>query len=189
MAFLFIVQEKSVFPNPETLLISPFKEIWGRDKSKEKHFALEEFAYIEFMSSMKKSNPYRQYQEKEKKEKIKAAIITQDNWKADELVLEGIDKIKSFQKEASTTYNYYMSAKRAAEKMTAFFNTVDIREVNPKSLNPIYKPRDITSAINDLEKNLSNLKALEKKVAEELYEETKNRGQKEISFFADPESI
>ena len=77
-----------------------------------------------------------------------------------------------------------MSAKKAAEKMTDFFNTVDIREVNPKSLNPIYKPRDITSAINDLEKNLSNLKALEKKVAEELYEEIKNRGQKEISFLS-----
>ena len=34
MAFLFIVSEKSVFPNPETLLISPFKDIWARDKSK-----------------------------------------------------------------------------------------------------------------------------------------------------------
>ena len=36
MAFLFIVSEKSVFPNPETLLISPFKDIWARDKGKKK---------------------------------------------------------------------------------------------------------------------------------------------------------
>ena len=53
MAFLFIVTEKTVFPNTETLLISPFKDIWKRDKTKQKHHALEEFAYIEFMSSMK----------------------------------------------------------------------------------------------------------------------------------------
>ena len=189
MAFLFIVSEKTVFPNPETLLISPFKDIWKRDKSKQKYMALEELAYIEFMSSMKKSNPYRQYDDKMKEKKVREAVITKKGWAPDELIREGVAKIMQFHKEASTTYNYYMGAKKAAEKMTQFFNEVDISEVNPKSFNPIYKPKDITGAINDLEKNLANLKALEKKVEEELYEETKNRSNKEISFFADPESL
>ena len=36
MAYLFEVQEKTVIPNTETLLLSPFKEIWERDKSKKK---------------------------------------------------------------------------------------------------------------------------------------------------------
>lgn len=189
MAFLFIVSEKTVFPNPETLLISPFKDIWKRDKSKNKYTALEELAYIEFMTSMKKSNPYRQYEEAKKEEKIRQAVITNNDWEPDELVKQGMHKVVQFHKEASTTYNYYMGAKKAAEKMTKFFIEVDITAVNPKTFNPTYKPRDITSAINDLEKNLSNLKALEKKVEEELYEETKNRSNKEISFFADPESL
>ncbi len=189
MAFLFTVSEKTVFPNPETLLVQPFKEIWGRDKSKEKYNALEEFAYIEFMSSMKKSNPYRQYSEKDKESKVRKAVITRTDWEPDELIIQGIHKVKQFQKEASTTYNYYMAAKKAAEKMQDFFMEVDINAVNEKTLNPIYKPRDITSALNDTEKVLSNLKTLEKKVEEELYEETKNRSNKEISFFADPESL
>jgi hypothetical protein len=189
MAFLFTINAKTVFPNAETLLINPFKEIWARDKDKNKHTALEEFAYIEFMSSMKKSNPYRQYTQKLKPEKIKADIITKENWEPDELVISAIHKVMEFHKEASTTYSYYLGAKKAAEKMTDFFNEVDINQVNPKTLNPIYKPRDITSAINDLEKNLTNIKALEKKVEEELYEETKNRSSKQVSPFADPESL
>lgn len=189
MAFLFTVSEKTVFPNAETLLIQPFKEIWERDKTKEKYNALEEFAYIEFMSSMKKSNPYRQYGEKDKEGKVRQAVITREDWKPDDLIVQAIHKVREFQQEASTTYNYYMAAKKAAEKMQEFFEEVDITAVNPKTFNPIYKPRDITSALNDTEKVLSNLKSLEKKVEEELYEETKNRGKKEISFFADPESL
>lgn len=189
MAFLFLVSEKTVFPNPETLLISPFKDIWNRDKTKDKQNALEEFAYIEFMSSMKKSNPYRQYPESEKEGKVREAVITREGWKPDNLIHVAMDKIKQFQVEASTTYNYYMAAKRAVEKMQNFFNTVDITEVNEKTLNPIYKPKDITNALNDTERVLGNLKTLEKKVEEELYEETKNRSNKEVSFFADPESI
>lgn len=189
MAFLFTVTEKTVFPNPETLLISPFKDIWDRDKTKAKIKALEEFAYIEFMSSMKKSNPYRQYNEKDKEGKVRQAVITQEKWEPDVLIKQGIHKVFQFQKEASTTFNYYMAAKKAAEKMQNFFMTVDVTEKNEKSGTPVYKPRDITSALNDTEKVLSGLKSLEKKVEEELYEETKNRSNKEISFFADPESL
>lgn len=189
MAFLFEITGKNVFPNAETLLISPFKEIWARDKSKEKYDALEEFAYIEFMASMRKSNPYRQYGKDLKESKIRQAVITREDWEPDELIKKAIHKMHEFQTEASTTYNYYIAAKTAAEKMQEFFNEVDVTAVNPKTLNPIYKPRDITSALNDTEKVLSNLKSLEKKVEEELYEQTKNRSNKEISFFADPESL
>jgi len=189
MAFLFTVTEKTVFPNAETLLISPFKDIWERDKTKQKIYALEELAYIEFMTSMKKSNPYRQYPETQKGKKVREAVITVDGWEPDELVKQAMHKVTMFQKEASTTFNYYVAAKRAAEKMQNFFLEVDINAVNEKTMNPLYKPRDITSALNDTEKVLSNLKSLEKKVEEELYEETKNRSNKEISFFADPESL
>lgn len=189
MAYLFKVEGKAVIPNTETLLISPYKEIWERDKTKGKEFAIEDFAYIEFMSSMKKSNPYRQYPEDKKHTVIKNAIITRENWDIDPLITQGINKIEKFQEEASTTYGYYMAAKRATEAMKDFFETVDIGERNFKSGSPIYKPRDITSALNDTEKVLSNLKSLEKKVEEELYEETKSRANKVISPFANPNSL
>lgn len=189
MAFLFNVEGKAVFPNTETLLLYPFKDIWDRDKSKSKENALEELTYIEFMTSMKKTNPYRQYPEGKKDEVVRQDVITQIDWQPDELVKEAMQKIMQFQQGASTTYNYYMAAKKAAEKMQEFFEDVDINERNMKSGNPIYKPGDITRALNDTEKVLANLKSLEKKVEEELYEETKTKGGKEISPFASRNSL
>jgi len=189
MAFLFIVENKVVAPNPETLLIEPFKSIWERDKTPNKVYATEDFAYIEFITSLKKSNPYRQYPENKKHDILVEEIITREDWTPDGLVQEAIRKLGTFQKEASTTYNYYMAAKIAAEKMQEFFRDVDINERNEKTMNPIYKPRDVTSALNDTEKVLANLKALEKKVEEEIYETTKNRADKQISPLAHPSSL
>ena len=42
--------------------------------------------------------------------------------------------------------------------MRGFFDEVDLNEKNLKSGNPLYKPKDITSAIVDTEKVLANLK-------------------------------
>ena len=189
MAFLFEINDKVVFPNAETLLIRPFKQIWERDESPAKHNALEEFAFIEFITSMKKTNPYKDYGEDKKYEVIVDAVITQENWEPDELVKEGIEYLENIQKHGSATYSYYMSVKRAAENMKEFFDNVDLSERNFKSGNPIYKPSDITRALNDTEKVLANLNALKKKVEEDLYEETKNRSDKKISPFADPKSL
>lgn len=189
MSLLFQIEGKAVFPNSETLLISPFKEIWDRDRTPGKENAIQEFAYIEFMTSMLKSNPYREYPEDRKDTVIRADIITQIDWQPDDLVLQAMEKVKEWQEDGSISYTYWMSNKKAAEKMIDFFNTFDINEVNPKTLNPIYKPRDITSAIADAEKTLTTLNALKKKVDEEVFESTRNKGDKIISPFADPNSL
>jgi hypothetical protein len=189
MAYLFQINGKAVFPNPETILISPFKEIWERDLSKDKENAIQEFAYIEFMTSMLKSNPYREYPEVKKDEIIRKDIITQIDWNPDDLVLEGMKKIQELQKEGSITYTYWMSNKSAIEKMIDFFNNFDIDERNFKSGMPIYKPKDITSAVADAEKTLGTLSALKSKVEEELYEKSKMRSDKVISPFANPDSL
>lgn len=189
MSHLFKIDDKVVFPNAETLLIEPFKSIWKRDKTKGKEEAVEDFAYIEFMTSMLKSNPYRQYPEEDKHNVIKKAVITRKGWRVDKLIKEAMEQIKIFQEDGSTTYGYYLAAKMAAEKMKDFFMEVDINERNFKSGTPVYKPTDITRALNDTDKVLSNLKALEIKVEEELFEQVKNKANRIVSPFADPDSI
>lgn len=188
-AFLFEVNGKAVFPNAETLLIYPFKDIWERDLTTDKVNAIQEFAYIEFMTSMLKSNPYREYPEDKKEEVIKKDIITQLDWKPDELIVAGMEYIIEKQKEGSITYTYWLSNKAAIEKMINFFNNFDIDERNPKTFMPIYKPKDITSAVADAEKTLTTLNALKNKVEEELYESNKTRSGKVISVFANPDSL
>ena len=189
MSVLFEVRDKFVVPRAETLLTPPFKQIWERDTDPNKDTAIKEFTYIEFMTSHMKSNPYRGYPEKEKPIKIIEECVPIPGWKPDELVEQGMEKIVDFHINASVTYRYYISAKAGAEKMMDFFDTFDMESVNLKTGNPVYKPRDITSALNDTSKILQNLNELKKKVEEELFESTKNKGDKEISYFATRESM
>ena len=53
MSLLFTIESKIVKPYTETLLISPFREIWERDTNAGKFTAIDEFTYIEFMTSVK----------------------------------------------------------------------------------------------------------------------------------------
>jgi hypothetical protein len=189
MAYLFEVQNKTVIPTTETLLTEPYKTIWERDKTEKKEIAIKEFSYVEFITSMKKSNPYRQYPEEKKHEVLFEALNFDKKWKPDKYIEQAIEKLRQLQKKGSSTYSYYMAAKSAAEKMKDFFEQVDLNERNFKTGLPIYKPKDLTSALNDTEKVLGNLKALEKKVEEELYDDSKTRSQKVIGYFANPESL
>lgn len=188
-AYLFEINGKAVFPKETTLLLSPFKDIWERDESKDKEIAIMEFGYIEFMTSMLNSNPYREYPDEKRHDVLMHEYIINKDWEPDELVNKGMEFIINKQMEGSVTYRYWMSNKAAIEKMIDFFNNFDIDERNPKTFMPIYKPKDITSAVTDAEKTLTTVDALKKKVEEELYESNKMRSGKVVSPFANPDSL
>ena len=189
MSFLFKIQDRAVFPNPETIMIYPFNEIWERDISPKKEVAMQEFAYIEFMISMMKSNPYREYAEEMKELKIRQEVIVEIGWQPDELVQAGMDKLVELQTEGSLTYRYWIASKIALEKQIKFFEEVDINERNPKTFAPIYKPKDVPDAVANAEKVLTTINGLKTKVDEELFESSKMRSDKTISPFADPNSL
>lgn len=189
MSLLFKVENKRVVPHVETLLLYPFNEIWERDNTEDKTEAIEDFTYIEFMGSVKKTNPFSGYHSDIKASKIQEAIITREDWSPDTLIVIGIAVLEKMQREASVTYNYYISAKIAAEKMQNFFETFDINTVNTKTLNPLYKPKDITSALLDTSRVLQNLKELEEKVDNEIYESAKIKGKKEVSPLSRRDSL
>jgi hypothetical protein len=186
MSYLFNIIDRHVEPTVEVLLISPFKDIWERDKTRDKSVAIQELTYIEFVASVKKTNPYRDYSQDIIESKVKEGVIKIENWEADNLILKGIEYLKNIQKEGSLSYSYYLSAKKAAEKMRDFFDTFDINEKNFKTGNPVYKPSDITRALMDTSKVLENLTALSKKVDDELFEEVKLKANKKVSVFSDP---
>lgn len=189
MSWLFTVEGKKVVPHKETLLIYPYNEIWERDKSPGKELALREYSYIEFTMSMLKTNPYRGYSTIRKKEVLLNEIIKDESWVEDILIVEGMAKLKQFQTEASPTYSLYASALRAKDKLQNFLDNFDINERNEKTNLPIYKPKEITSALLDIDKVVTSLATLSKKVEEELYEAVKTKGQKDISPFANPNSL
>ncbi|MGL6108269.1 MAG: hypothetical protein ACRC0V_07775 [Fusobacteriaceae bacterium] len=189
MSYLFEIEEKRVYPKAEILLVNPFKEIWDRDKSKNKETAIKELSYAEFMTSMLRSNPFREYAEDRKEVEIKQVLNIPKDWKGDSKLQLVIDKLEEIQTEGSVTYRYWKSNKTVIEKLIEFFNNIDVNERNPKTSAPIYKPADITKAITDSEKVLISITTAKKKVEEELFETTRNRSDKKIGYFANPESI
>lgn len=181
MAFLFTVNNLVATPNVETLLIPPFNEIWERDVNKNKKTAIKEFTYIELMTSKKKSNPYASYSDDVRHLKLRDALFNKD-WEQDILIETALIKMQEFQFEASPTYSYYLSVLEATEKMKNFFKYFDINERNDRGV-PIYKPGEITRALNDTDKVLQNLNSMKEKVEQELFEQTKTRGNKQINYF------
>lgn len=77
---------------------------------------------------------------------------------------------------------------KAVEKLEDFFNNIDLDERN-RAGTPIYKPSDITKALNDTGKSNAKSNCFEGKVDEELLESTKTKGDKPISPFANPNSL
>jgi hypothetical protein len=188
MAYLFIVREKAVTPTPEVLTIEPFKSIWERDTDPNKVRALNEFKYIEFLTSRLKTNPYKGYAEDLRDQKLREDCYLGDGWAPDELVTAGIDKVHEFQRDASSNYQYLLAALTAAETLKEFFiNPAVLHMVNERG-TPVYKPKDVTNALKDTSEIIKNLAALETKVEEELYSETKVKSGKRISPFAKMES-
>ena len=181
MAFLFIVENSIAKPNTETLLITPFKEIWERDSTSDKSRAIKEFTFMELMTSKKKTNPYAGYADEARFEKLQLILFDED-WEPDTLVEQGMIKIAEFQKEASPTYSYYLSVLEATEKMKSFFTSFDINEVNDKGAR-VFKPNEIVMAISNTDKLLQNLHSMKDKVEQELFEQTKTRGMKNINPF------
>lgn len=189
MAYLFIVEGQAVIPTPEVLLTSPFKEIWDRDEDPNKDNARAEFKYMEFMTSSLRTNPYKGYSGIQKEIKIKEACGFDQDWTPDDLVQQGMEIIEEFQIEASENYQYYLSALKAAEELKKFFSTPNILKSVDDKGKPIYKPRDITSALKDTESIITNLNGLKNKVEEELFTKKKVRSDKKISPFAKKESF
>lgn len=186
MAYLFELIGNRAKPVTEALLIYPFKEIWSRDGSTNKSNAIKEFTFIEFMSSIKPTNPYVGYSNEERREKLCKDIFDGKRkdllLKQDKVVEDGIEYIKDLQYNGSPTYRYYVANLEGANKLRKFFLELDMSEKN-KSGMPVYKPNEITRALNDADKILSSLTNMRNKVEKEIYDMERARGDKDINFF------
>ena len=182
MSYLFVVDKNIAKPNTETLLIEPFSTIWQRDKSDDKHQAIKEFSYIELMTSKKKSNPFAGYSDVQRDLKLREKLGL-EKWKRDKLVEQAMVYIVQLQKEASPTYVYYVDALETVEKTRKFLKNIDLNERNERTGNPLYKPKDVTSAIIDTEKVVQTLSILGEKVEQELFSQSKTKGNKKINHF------
>jgi hypothetical protein len=180
---IFEISGHVVRPTPSILAVKVFNKIWKRDKSKSKSKAMQEFAYIEFMVSKKKTNPYKGYEDSIKESKIIEGVIKDDGWKPDKFVKEAMELYDSWQIEASPTVRYYQANLQALQKTINYLNTgLDYEERNRSGM-PVHKFNDVVRGIKEADQVLKSLTSLKTKVEEELYQASKTKGGKEINFY------
>lgn len=179
---MFIIEDNIVKPSPEILLIPIFKQIWDSDKTSKKDKAMITFAYIEFTLSPKKSNPFSGYQKEVRPAKILQALRVSFT-DLHENTEEAMAVYEEFLQNSSPSLAYYNSTLEAADKLKNFFSTFNLNDRIPKTGAPVYKPSDITRALQDTQKIVLALEELREKIEKELMESTKNRGNRSINTF------
>ena len=161
----------------EALLLKPFKEIWQRDKSKNKDKALQELGYIYFMSDPRSDYQYL-VDEEERSKAIKEGEGIDSKWKPDKLVLDAATFYKSFKptsalllEDTRAMINGYRLKLR---EITTDMSNLDIKEI--KDLGAVIK--QIPSLIKDLDE-------AEKVLNSELKTSGRMRGSGEKTLFED----
>lgn len=161
----------------EALLLKPFKEIWQRDKSKNKDKALQELGYVYFISDPRSDYQYL-VDEEERSKAIKEGEGINSKWKPDKLVLDAIAFYKSFKPTSALlledTRAMVNGYRLKLKQITADMSNLDIKEI--KDLGAVIK--QIPSLIKDLDE-------AEKALNSELKTSGRMRGSGEKTLFED----
>jgi hypothetical protein len=179
---IFEIDGSIVRPVKDILLIYPFNEIWNRDETKHKSIAINELAYIYYLVSPKKTNPYSGYSNELKSKKIIEGIWKQVEWTPDDLVKEAIATYAKWLEEAAPSMRYYNAVKSGVEQTINFFQNIDFNERTDKGL-PVYKISEVIPALKSANEVLKSMTDLQERVEQEVYESSKTKSGKEINVF------
>ena len=170
----------------EALTVTTFRELWERDKSDKKSHAIRDLSYIFWMGDF--MSPYLSLKEDERHKEVVVDIIEDETYKPDEMVLKGLKKYEEFQEVSNEAMVNLKSVREAARRLREFFNDENILKKTDKSGRPIYKPKDITSAIQEYTKVIDSIDKWMAKIKNEmtLGDET-IRGGGQAGDYEDPE--
>ena len=175
---LFLLEKNKVVPNPSTLLIDSFKELWKRDTSKDKSQALLELAYVYYISDYK--SVYLSVPPEDREQVIIDDLFSDNKyWKADKEVLAAVKKYQELQHVPALRF---LDAQRhALEELMKYYKNVDHRRIT--------RPTEISKAMAESAKVLDSLDKIEERVKKEISTKGKLRGENKLGSFEDPEDL
>lgn len=166
---------------PEALVLKSIKNLWNRDRSKEKGRALAELGFIYFMV-----DPRSTYSYITNPEDRAAKIILEEglpsNWKPDKIVEEAMKTYKD--SVITTSYLLLEDAKFAVDNLRKYLREMDFTATDDKG-KPKYPVNTLATAVNQMTDMAEKLMKTEKIVAQEIAENSKMRGQKEKTIMED----
>ena len=165
--FLFDNSTNSVVVNePEVLLIKEFAALWNSDRNKtkgdpkgiKKTRAYRELTYIWLMLDW--TSPYVDFDEQERhQECLKDAGLTEKEWN-DPDFRAACRKYRELQ-NSSRALKLIKSAQGVVDKITDYFNNIDIEERDPVTGKPIFKTKDVMAELSNVSNVVEQLKTLE----------------------------
>lgn len=177
---LFRYEGYNMTISEEAFALKPFKDLWKRDKSKNKEKALQELAYIYFMEDTR--SDYQIYIDREERsEQIKLGEGLPEDWKPDKLVLEAEQFYAGFKSESALLLE---DIRVAITKLREYIKTIDLNAVDDKG-KPIYTLNTYTATIKQIPELITSLDAAEKAIAKESATQDKVRGSVEKAMFED----
>lgn len=177
---LFKYQGYNLTVSEEAMMLKPFKDIWKRDKSKNKDRAMQELAYIYFMEDTR--SDYQIYIDREERSnQIKLGEGLPDDWKPDKLVTEAQEFYAKFKSESALLLE---DIRIAITKLREFIKTIDLNAVDDKG-KPIYTLNTYTATIKQIPELITSLDEAEKTIAKENISSDKVRGSIDKAMFED----
>lgn len=156
----------------EALTIKAFKELWDRDKTKDKNKALQELGFIYFFC-----DPRSDYMFLVDEDSRFESIIEQegmpDNWQPDEKVKKAIEVYKYLTTSSGSLL--LQDTREMVDKVRQQLKEIDLKAVDDKG-KPIWNLTTVTSLMKQLPQFIEELNKAEKAINSEVEETSKMRG-------------
>lgn len=165
---------------PEALLLKPFKDIYDRDKSKDKFKAKQELGFVYFMEDPRSDYLYI-VDRKDRAKEICAGEGMPDKWKADSLV----EKACTFYKSFKTSSALLLDDERVyIDKLRDMLHKLDPSKTDKfgKLLTPLNQSSQLITMVN---KAIIDINNAEKALYADLANSDKIRGSQEKAVFED----
>lgn len=165
----------------EAFLIRPIRELFLRDKTKQKENFWRQLSYLWFMCDPRSTYMYISDPDKRARE-IKETEGFGADWQPDELLDEAM---QAYRKQTTTTSSVLLEGMRKGiDKLVAFFNDFDLNAVD-KNGRPIYQVSTMTGALKQVPELAKALADAEKALAKDFVTEDKARGTTEKAIAED----
>lgn len=163
----------------EALLIRPIRRIWNQDRSQRKEQFYQQMSYLFFMCDPRSSYSYLLNEEERK-----AAIIEQEglpsDFKPSQLLLEAMETYKNM--TITPSQNLLNASLIAADTVSKFLKNPSILVEEDDKGKPKHTVSEITRALRDVEGIINSLQSQQKRVDQELEEQSKTRGSQEMTI-------
>ena len=182
MKTLFDLKDRKVIVSAEALLIPEFKDIYSRDKSKDKAKAIQQLSYVYFIADYK--SPYVSSLSPDALKRVVGKDFMKDEgYKPDSKVSAAIDKYKGLQKTPSMLL--LDASLQTVHNLTDYLQNVDLQE-RDKNDKPIYKPSDVTNSLSKIGAIVDSLNKVRANVEREILATAQLRGQRKKGNREDP---